>query len=218
MSKMLYKKIKRILDIIFSSILLLFFSPLLLLVYILIWIEDRSEVFVKQPIRLGVNGKEFKMYKFRSMVPNAHEKILNNPKYSSLKKKWSGNDRKLSIKEDDRITKIGKVLRSTDIDELPQLLNVFKGDMSIVGPRPMYKLEIEEHLKSYPEDKKKIETILSVKPGMTGIWQVSGRNDIIFKDRVVLESEYSENYNLLADAKIFFLTPYVILTRKGVHG
>lgn len=218
MSKMPYRMVKRILDIVISSILLCIFSPLLLLVYILIWLEDRSEVFVKEPIRLGLNGKEFRMYKFRSMIPNAHKEILTNSKYSDLKKKWKKQDGKLKIGEDSRITKLGSILRKTDIDELPQLLNVFKGEMSIVGPRPMYRLEIEEHLKKYPKDSKKIEKIFTVRPGITGIWQVSGRNDIIFKERVNMESEYSENYNICLDMNIFFLTPYVVFTRKGAHG
>jgi len=193
------------------------FSPILLFVYILIFLEDRREIFVKEPIRLGLNGKEFRMYKFRTMIPNAHKEILNNSKYLNLKKKWNEKDRKLGISEDSRITKIGKILRKTDIDELPQFVNVLKGEMSIVGPRPMYTLEVEEHLKKYPKDAEMIERILSVKPGITGIWQVSGRNDIVFKDRVKLEDEYSQSYNIFLDTKIFFLTPYVILTRRGVH-
>ncbi len=218
MSKMLYKKVKRVLDIVVSSISLCIFSPLLLLVYILIWLEDRSEVFVKEPIRIGLNGKEFRMYKFRTMIPNAHKEILTNSKYSHLKKKWQEQDGKLRINEDSRITKLGSILRKTDIDELPQLLNVLKGEMSIVGPRPMYGMEIEEHLKKYPKDLEKIEEIFTVRPGITGIWQVSGRNDIIFKNRVQMEYEYSKNYNILLDLKIFLLTPYVVFTRKGAHG
>lgn len=164
-----------------------------------------------------MKGKEFKMYKFRTMIPDAHNEIQNNPKYAETKAKWIKHDGKLRISEDPRITVIGKILRKTDMDELPQLLNVLKGDMSIVGPRPMYQGEVKRYLARNVEGRKYIRRILRVRPGITGIWQVSGRNNIKFKDRVVLESKYAARINLSEDVKIFFNTPWVVLTRRGVY-
>jgi len=217
MLKMSYRRSKRILDIVFSFLLLIILSPILLLIAFLVWISDRHEVFVKEPLRLGVKGKEFKMYKFRTMIPNAHNEIENNPKYLDAKKTWIKHDGKLKISEDPRITWIGKILRKTDMDELPQLLNVLKGDMSIVGPRPMYQGEIKRYLSKNIEGRRYIKRISRVRPGITGIWQVSGRNNIKFKDRVILEARYASRVNFREDVKIFFNTPKVVLTRRGVY-
>ena len=217
MLKTLYKAIKRVLDIIFSFLLLVLFSPLLLLVSLIIWISDRGEIFVKDPLRKGLGGEEFRMFKFRTMIPNAHTELLKNPKYAKLKKKWKKNGNKLSTKEDSRITGIGRILRKTDIDELPQLLNVFLGHMSLVGPRPTYTFEMDEHLKKYPKDIKYLEKIFTVRPGMTGIWQVSGRNSVPLHKRLIMESEYVEKMNFFTDKVILLRTPYVVLTRKGAY-
>lgn len=217
MSKMPYKIIKRVSDIILSLFLLIFLLPFFLLVSFLIWLGDRDEIFVKDPLRIGLNGKEFRMYKFRTMIPNAHREILENPEYSDLKKIWEGNGNKLKIDEDIRITKIGKLLRRTDLDELPQLLNVLIGQMSLVGPRPMYKDELERHLKTNPRDEKYLKDILSVRPGITGLWQVSGRNEIPFGKRLKMDAKYSKEQNIFLDMKILLKTPYVVLTRKGAY-
>ena len=217
MSKMPYKIIKRVSDIILSLFLLILFSPFLLLVSFLIWLGDRNEICVKDPLRIGLGAKEFRMYKFRTMIPNAHREILENPEYADLKKKWEGNGNKLKIDDDIRITKIGKLLRKTDLDELPQLVNVLMGHMSLVGPRPMYKDELERHLKDQPEDGKYLKNILSVRPGITGLWQVSGRNEIPFGKRLKMDSKYAQEQNFLLDVKILLKTPYVVLTRKGAY-
>ena len=217
MSKMPYKIIKRVSDIILSLLLLILFSPFLLLVSFLIWLGDRNEICVKDPLRIGLGAQEFRMYKFRTMIPNAHREILENPEYADLKKKWEGNGNKLKIDEDIRITKIGKLLRKTDLDEFPQLVNVLMGHMSIVGPRPMYKDELERHLKDQPEDGKYLKNILSVRPGITGLWQVSGRNEIPFGKRLKMDSKYAQEQNFLLDVKILLKTPYVVLTRKGAY-
>jgi len=217
MSKMPYKIIKRVSDIVLSLFLLIFLSPFFLLVSFLIWLGDREEIFVKDPLRIGLNGKEFRMYKFRTMIPNAHREILENPEYSDLKKKWEGNGNKLKIDEDIRITKTGKFLRRTDLDELPQLVNVLMGQMSLVGPRPMYKDELERHLKTNPRDEKYLKDILSVRPGITGLWQVSGRNEIPFGKRLRVDAKYSKEPNFFLDMKILLKTPYVVLTRKGAY-
>jgi len=217
MSKMPYKIIKRVSDIVLSLFLLILFLPFFLLVSFLIWLGDRNEICVRDPLRIGLNGKEFHMYKFRTMMPNAHKEILENPAYSSLKEKWESNGNKLRIDEDIRITRVGKLLRKTDLDELPQIINVLRGDMSIVGPRPMYKDELERHLKSNPGDEKYLEDIFSVRPGITGLWQVSGRNEIPFTKRLKMDAWYSDKQSLLLDIKILLKTPYVVLTRKGAY-
>jgi len=212
-----YKIIKRVSDIILSLFLIILFSPFLLLVSFLIWLGDRNEICVKDPLRIGLGGKEFRMYKFRTMIPNAHREILENPEYANLKKKWERNGNKLKIDEDIRITKIGKLLRKTDLDELSQLVNVLIGHMSIVGPRPMYKDELERHLKDNSQDERYLKDILSVKPGITGLWQVSGRNEIPFGKRLKMDSKYAQEQNFLLDVKILLKTPYVVLTRKGAY-
>jgi len=212
-----YKVVKRVLDVILSFSLLIFFSPLLLLASILIFFTDGESIFVKEPLRYGYGGKEFRMFKFRTMIPNAHRELLENPKYKELKVKWEKNDNKLRIDEDSRVTWIGKVLRRTDIDELPQLVNVLIGQMSLVGPRPTYKREIEMHLKKYPKDEKYLKYIFRVSPGMTGIWQVSGRNDISLHGRLAMEAKYVSNLNLLTDVKILLKTPKIVLSREGAY-
>ncbi|MFA7628558.1 MAG: sugar transferase [Candidatus Dojkabacteria bacterium] len=217
MSKMPYKIIKRVSDIILSLFLLILFSPFLLLVSFLIWLGDRSEICVRDPLRIGLGGKEFRMYKFRTMIPNAHREILENPEYADLKKKWEVNGNKLKIEEDIRITNIGKFLRKTDLDELPQLVNVLMGHMSIVGPRPMYKDELERHLETNPKDEKYLKNILNVRPGITGLWQVSGRNEIPFGKRLKMDAKYAQEQGFLLDMRILLKTPYVVLTRKGAY-
>ena len=213
---MLKSSIKRIFDILFSAVVLIVLLPLLLICSLTIFLTDRKEIFVKEPLRLGKKG-EFKMYKFRTMIPNAHSEIAKNPKYKELKKKWQSKDGKLKLSEDPRVTKIGRILRKTDIDELPQFLNVLKGEMSVVGPRPMYQEEVDRYIKKNPNGKKYIKQILKVPPGITGIWQVSGRNDISFEQRILWDAKYSKEINLVRDFKILLKTPYVVLTRKGAY-
>lgn len=217
MLKTLYSKSKRIFDILFSILLIVIFSPLLLVIAILIKLTDGGEIFVKDPIRLGKDEKEFQMAKFRTMIPNAHKNILENKEYAELKRKWEENGNKLRIDEDIRITKVGKLLRKTDLDELPQIFNVLKGDMSIVGPRPPYRDELERHFKNHPGDKRYLKKIFSVKPGITGIWQVSGRNKIPFHKRLIMDSRYVDQMNLFTDIIILLKTPYIVLTRKGAY-
>ncbi len=217
MSKTFYRRSKRILDIITSLFAIIIASPILLFSALLIWLTDRQEIFVKEPLRIGLHGKEFKMFKFRTMIPDAHDKIQNDPEYKDLKETWFKKDGKLKIAEDRRITWVGRILRRTDIDELPQLFNILIGDMSLVGPRPMYWGEVVRYLGKSPEGKKYLKRIQRIRPGLTGIWQVSGRNEIRFKDRVILEAKYASNMNMREDIKIFFKTPFVVLTRKGVY-
>ena len=200
-SNILYEVIKRIIDIVASFIGLILLSPLILIVSILIKLESKGEVIFKQK-RVGLNGKEFYMYKFRSMVINAEE----------LKKQLESQNEMsgpmFKIKDDPRITKVGKFIRKTSIDELPQLINVIKGDMSLVGPRP-----------SLPKEVKKFEQWmmerLEVKPGLTCIWQISGRNNIDFEDWMKLDIKYIRERSFKLDMKLILKTVLVLFGDKN---
>lgn len=217
MLKMLYRRVKRFFDIVISLFLLILLSPLLLIISLLIKIEDGGSVFAEKPLRIGLGGKEFFMYKFRTMIPNAYNEIHNNSSNADIKKEMIKNSMKIPLSEKKIYTRIGVFLRRFDLDELPQLINVLEGEMSLVGPRPSYQLELDEHYKKYPMDKKLLERILAIRPGITGVWQVSGRNSIPLHARFLMDSKYCQYYNLFTDTKILLLTPYVVLTRKGVY-
>jgi len=211
---MIYRKyIKRIIDILGSILGIVLFSPIMILTSI--WIKIVSPdgpVLADIPNRVGRNKKPFRFYKFRSMYPNAHELLKKD---AELYDKYVKNNYKLSTDEDPRLIKGGKFLRKSSIDETPQFFNVLKGEMSIVGPRAYYFDEIEDQLKRFPEAKKYIDEVMKVKPGITGLWQVSGRSDIGFVDRVKLDAEYAKKMSLLYDLMIVLKTPYVVLTGKG---
>ena len=200
-SNILYEVIKRIIDIVASFTGLIVLSPLMLVVSILIKLESKGEVIFKQK-RVGLNGKEFYMYKFRSMVINAEELK------EQLESQNEMSGPMFKIKDDPRITKIGKFIRKTSIDELPQLINVIKGDMSLVGPRP-----------SLPNEVKKFEQWmmerLEVKPGLTCIWQISGRNNIDFEDWMKLDIKYVDERNTVIDIKLIFKTFFVLFGDKN---
>ncbi len=203
----IYLCLKRVMDLSGAIVGLIIFSPIFLLISILYMTGDnKGPVFFKQ-IRMGKNGKEFHIYKFRSMIVNAEEKLRSN---EVLYKKYIDNNYKLEPSEDPRITKVGQFLRKTSLDELPQFLNVLKGDMSLVGPRPVVQEELIEYGKRKDE-------FLSVKPGLTGYWQVSGRSDVGYPERVELELHYIYNCSILFDMKIIFLTMVHVIMRKGAY-
>lgn len=191
---------KRVIDILFSLIGLIILSPLILLVAIVIKIESKGPIVFAQE-RIGKNGCAFNMYKFRSMVVNAEElkeKLL-------AKNEMSGP--MFKIKEDPRVTKIGKFIRKTSIDELPQLINILKGEMSLVGPRPSLQSEVMHF-----EDWMRIR--LEVKPGLTCYWQVSGRNDIGFIEWMKLDVKYVKERNILIDLKLILKTIFLLVGDK----
>lgn len=187
----MYKKIKRILDVFFSSLFLLLGAIPLLLVALLVKIDSKGPVLFKQE-RLGVDGKVFKIYKFRSMVVNAE-------------KQGSGV---YSGKNDARVTRIGKILRATSIDELPQLINILKGEMSFIGPRPALTYHPWPY-QQYTEEQKKM---FNVRPGVTGWAQVNGRKEVEWPRRIEMNVWYVENESFLLDLKIFFKTIIKVLT------
>lgn len=217
MSRMLYRVVKRLFDIFLSVFLLILLAPLFFIISIMIKREDGGSIFAEKPLRIGLGGKEFFMCKFRTMIPDCYMKINNSPSHVDIKKKMSRHSMKIPLSEGRVYTRIGIFLRHHDLDELPQLINVLRGEMSLVGPRPSYSLELENHFKKYPKDKKLVKKIVKIRPGITGIWQVSGRNNIPLHRRLVMEAQYSRTFNFLTDLKIILLTPYVVLTRKGVY-
>ena len=199
-----YHVSKRILDIFASAIGLIILSPLLLLVSILIKLESKGSIFFHQ-VRVGCDGKLFNMYKFRSMVQNA-EQIKDQ-----LSSENESNDGVIfKMKNDPRITKMGKFIRKWSIDELPQLINVLKGDMSLVGPRPPVPSEVKEYVS---DDLKRLHTI----PGITCYWQIAGRSEIPFKQQVDLDKKYISTCSLWTDIKILFATVPAVLAHKGAY-
>lgn len=195
-----YDVTKRFIDILFSICGLLLLSPILIIVSILIRIESKGNVIFIQK-RVGLNGKPFEMYKFRSMVEDAEELKEN------LKVQNEMTGPMFKMKNDPRVTKIGRFIRKTSIDELPQLLNVLKGDMSLVGPRPSLPSEIEE-LEDWMLER------LEVKPGLTCYWQVSGRNNIEFREWMKLDVKYVHERNIIIDLKLIFKTFFVLFGDK----
>src|SRR5258708_3548227 len=175
---MSYEQQKRILDIVVALGLLVLFLPIWFFVPFLVYIDSGWPVIFRHQ-RVGKNGKEFFLYKFRSMVHNADDILHKHDK--KLLEEFKNGDWKLQ--NDPRITKLGKVIRSLTIDEFPQLYNVLRGEMSMVGPRAYLKKELEEQVQKYPETKQYVDAILSMKPGITGPWQTSGRNEVPFSLR-----------------------------------
>lgn len=207
------KHIKPFFDKLSAAILLLLFSPICLIAMVLIKLDTEGPVLADVPERVGKDGKLFKMYKFRSMIVNAHKMLRKDERFKRLYEEYKNGSYKL--RKDPRITNVGKFIRKHSIDEIPQLINVIKGEMSLVGPRAYYPDELEEQQKKYPKTKKLVEVVLSVKPGITGLWQVSGRSDVNFDKRVAIDAKYVENISLWKDVKIILKTPWAMITGKG---
>ncbi len=199
-----YLFIKRIFDIVASFAALFILSPLFLVIAILIKLEDpKGPVFYSQ-IRVGRNGKKFRMYKFRSMCVDADKKLKD------LLAKNEVEGAMFKMKDDPRITRVGKWIRKTSVDELPQLWNVLHGDMALVGPRP----PLPRETATYSEyDKQR----LYVQPGCTGLWQVSGRNDVGFHEMVALDIQYIKTRNLWVDIKIMIKTVGIMIHPNGAY-
>lgn len=201
----LYFSIKRFFDILFSLIGIALLIPVSIIIKLIYLCSgDTSSIFYAHK-RVGKNGKIFKLYKYRTMVPNADEVLKDLLKDKKLNAEYNRNKK---LKNDPRITKVGKILRKFSIDEMPQFINIFLGDMSLIGNRPYLPRE-KKDMGKYFDD------IVSTKPGLTGYWQTSGRNDVSFKRRLELEKEYSQKACLSMDLKIFFKTFKVVLLGKG---
>ncbi len=207
---MLYDFAKRLLDVLGSFIAIIILSPLFLIVALGIKLDSSGPILADTPKRVGRNGKLFRMYKFRSMIQNAQEVLAHNPKLLEEYKKNS-----YKIFDDPRITRVGKVIRRFSVDEFPQFFNILRGEMSLVGPRAYYPFELEEQQIKYPKSRKFVKIILSGKPGVTGVWQVSGRSNINFDKRVEMDAWYVKKRSFIYDFWIMLKTIPAILSGKG---
>lgn len=203
-SKKVYIKIKRVIDVILASVALILLSPLFAIIAIAIKIDSKGPVFFAHK-RIGKNGKIIKLYKFRSMVINAEELIK-----SFIPEQMREYKENYKLTNDPRITKVGKFLRKTSLDELPQLINIINGDLSIIGPRPV----VADELEKYGVNKDKF---LSVTPGLTGYWAANGRSNTTYEQRMEMELYYIDNLSLKMDIKVFFKTILSVLKKEGAR-
>lgn len=210
---MLYDIIKRIIDLIGSSVLIVFFIPIGIVTSLAIIIDTPGPIFADTPERVGQKGKPFKLFKFRSMIINAHDKLRTDPKFKALYQQYKRNSYKL--KEDPRVTRVGKFIRKHSLDEIPQLVNVLRGEMSLVGPRPYYPDELVEQQRKYPHTKELVGVVLSAKPGITGYWQVSGRSEVNFDKRIKMDADYVTKRSVLFDILILLKSPGAMISGKG---
>ncbi|HZE86580.1 MAG TPA: sugar transferase [Methylomirabilota bacterium] len=210
----MYEATKRTIDVLFSIILVIFFSPIFLLVALSIKLESIGPIFADTPARVGRDGKTFKMYKFRSMVQNAHHLLREDPQYAHLYNVYKKSSYKL--RDDPRITGVGRLIRKYSLDELPQFFNVLKGEMSVVGPRAYYPDELENQQNKYPHTRSAVKVVLSVKPGITGFWQVSGRSEINFDKRIEMDAAYVKKRSIVYDFWIILKSPWAMISGKGV--
>ncbi len=206
--KNLYAFFKRMFDIIVGLIGVLFIIPLAFIIKVLsVANKDYHSIFFKQE-RIGKDGNLFTMYKFRTMVPNADKMLVdlmkNDPKF---REEYSVNKK---VKNDPRITKIGKILRKASLDEVPQFINVLLGDMSLVGNRPYLPREKQDMGAYYKH-------IITSKPGITGLWQTSGRSNTTFQERLMIEKRYNLIYGMRLDLKIIFKTILLVLNKDGAE-
>ena len=203
-STKVYIKIKRVIDVILASVALILLSPLFAIIAIAIKIDSKGPVFFAHK-RIGKNGKIIKLYKFRSMVINAEELIK-----SFTPEQMREYKENYKLTNDPRITKVGKFLRKTSLDELPQLINIINGDLSIIGPRPV----VADELEKYGVNKDKF---LSVTPGLTGYWAANGRSNTTYEQRMEMELYYIDNLSLKMDIKVFFKTILSVLKKEGAR-
>lgn len=200
--------IKRFFDILFSLLALVLCAPLFLIIALAVRFSSPGKVIYYQK-RIGRGGKPFHCYKFRTMYPDADKRLIelleSDP---SLKAEWK---KTCKLKNDPRVTPIGSFLRKTSLDEFPQFMNVLKGDLSVVGPRPVVQVEVMEHLGP------KAAKILSIRPGLTGLWQISGRNDISYEKRIQLDEHYIDHHSLLLDIKLIIKTIPAMIFSRGAY-
>jgi exopolysaccharide production protein ExoY len=198
---------KRASDLAFAFTCIVLLLPLIATIALLIWLQDRGPVFYSQK-RLGYRGRMFSCYKFRSMVPNANQ-VLSDllERDAAARLEW---EQTRKLKRDPRCTTLGRILRKTSLDELPQLINILRGDMSLIGPRPIVQAE-----RSYYG--RIIHLYEAARPGLTGLWQVSGRNDTSYTERVELDGRYVSNWSWRLDASIFIRTFAILMSGRGSY-
>lgn len=213
-----YDTVKRLIDILGSIVLLVLFSPVLIITAIVIKFTSPGPILVEPSNshmqRVGKDGKLFRLFKFRSMMVKADKLLKTDPRYKKayIERHTRGN---YKIMNDPRVTPVGKFIRKHSIDEMPQLMNVLKGEMSIVGPRPYLPDELEEQQKKYPGTEKFVKEMLVVKPGITGFWQVSGRSNVNFDKRIEMDAYYARKRSLILDVLILLKTPWIMFSGNG---
>lgn len=216
-----YSPLKRLIDIGGALFGILLFSPLMIGIWTARKLEGAKRVIFSQT-RVGRDGKTFKFHKFSSMTTTTDEEEReffiqlekNDPRLLEL---YKYNDFKFKNGDDPRITKVGKFIRRFSVDELPQFFNVLTGEMSLVGPRAYKPDELEYKLKEYLQTRKDVEALLKVKPGITGVWQVSGRSEVDFPKRAELDAGYARRRSILEDIRIIFKTPGAMIGGKGAY-
>jgi lipopolysaccharide/colanic/teichoic acid biosynthesis glycosyltransferase len=211
---MWYPILKRTIDILGALVLIILFSPIMILVSVIIKLTSKGPVLADIPKRVGKDGKLFYPFKFRSMIVNAYELLKTDPRFKNAYEEQQESGY-YKIKNDPRITPVGRFIRKYSIDEMPQFFNVLKGEMSIVGPRPYYTEELSVQQKKYPQTKKMVKEVLSVKPGITGYWQVSGRSDVPFDKRIEMDAYYARKKSIFLDILILLKTPWTMVSGKG---
>ena len=215
---MFYEIAKRTIDLFGATVLLIVFSPVIVITSILIKFASPGPIFVEKENahmkRLGKDGKFFRLFKFRSMMVNADVLERTDPRFKHvfIEKRTKGN---YKVMKDPRVTPIGRFIRKHSIDEIPQLLNVLRGEMSIVGPRAYLPDELEEQTKKYPKAKDLVKEVLRIKPGITGFWQVTGRSAVNFDKRIEMDAFYARKKSLLFDILILLKTPWAMISGKG---
>lgn len=209
----MYSVMKRVVDIFLAIFLGIIFSPVMFLTAVGIKLTSPGPILADTPLRIGKDDKRFRLYKFRSMIDNAHELLTSNPQFKKLYEEYKNSGYKL--KEDPRVTPFGQFIRRHSLDELPQLFNVLKGDMSLIGPRPYYPDELEAQQKKYPKTRKLVHEVLSVRPGITGLWQVSGRSEINFEKRITLDAKYAREKSPWLDLLILLKSPWAMISGRG---
>lgn len=199
--------LKRVMDILISILLGVVFLPIIVFTAILIRLDSPGSVFYSQE-RIGKNGRKITVYKFRSMRVDA-DKILSGylTKNPEARSEW---EKKQKLCADPRITRVGKWIRQFSVDEIPQLFNILKGDMSLIGPRPIVESEVWHY-------RDKFQVYSAVRPGITGMWQVSGRNNTTYEERVLYDIYYVRNWSVWLDIKILLRTVWVVLSREGAY-
>ena len=217
---MSYEVFKRIIDVIGALVLLVVFSPLIIISAVVINLTSPGPVFVEKTNRhmkrLGKNGKIFRLYKFRSMMVKADVLEKSDPRFKHvyIEKRTGGS---YKPKNDPRVSKYGEFIRKHSVDEIPQLINVLKGEMSIVGPRPYLPEELEEQQKRFSGTEPHIKEALTVKPGITGYWQVTGRSDVKFDKRIEMDAYYARKKSIYFDVLILLKTPWAMISGKGAR-
>ena len=210
---MWYRFAKRTIDLIGAILLLIIFSPVILITTVLIRLTSPGPILADTPNRVGKDGVFFRLYKFRSMIVNAHQLLRTDPKFKKLYQDYKKSSYKL--KKDPRITAIGGIIRKYSIDQIPKFINVLKGEISVVGPRAYYPDELEEQTRKYPQTKKLVKEVLSVKPGITGYWQVTGRSEVNFDKRIEMDAFYARKKSIWFDILIIAKSPWAMISGKG---